>query len=336
MKIMKTIKIFLLLIVLISAYTSCKKLPEGFLSPLVRYEEDPIIIQKGRVKVSSALNFDGSTKPAKIKLVHIYDKATGNIVDDIFLKKYTIKVWTGIYDSKTDTTLELIAAKQMDAEITPIVINEVSGQVEANFATLNIPAGDYEFDLEITNGAGTNIYPKIGQLQIIDAPPFEAHPELGSPNNRMIKVGDENDIVLAEVPIITINRIAEEPNKVILKFVDKNGVPFNPSMGEILHRPVAGNNPIPPFWQFLEEYALKLENFDDRMELTYAVTPFPLEPRGPGFNFYYRIPALSFVMDDQAKFPYGDRSANPRFVMRIYVPGLYEVEVKMPDMVRKF
>ncbi len=54
------------------------------------------------------------------------------------------------------------------------------------------------------------------------------------------------------------------------------------------------------------------------------------------YNFYCRIPALSFVMDDQMKFPYGDRSANPRFVIRIYVPGLYEVEVKMPDMVRKF
>ncbi len=61
MKIMNIIKIFLALIVFAGAYTSCKKLPDGFISALVRYEEDPIIIQKGRVKVSSALNFDGST-----------------------------------------------------------------------------------------------------------------------------------------------------------------------------------------------------------------------------------------------------------------------------------
>ena len=141
MKIMKALKIFFVLIVIAGVYNSCKKLPDGFLSQLVRYEEDPIIIQKGRVKVSSALNFDGSSKPAKIRLVHIYDKATGNVVDDMFLKKYTIKVWTALYDSKTDTTLELIAAKQADAEITPIVINEVSGQVEANFTTFNVPAG---------------------------------------------------------------------------------------------------------------------------------------------------------------------------------------------------
>ncbi len=335
MKIMNIVKIFLALIVFAGADISCKKLPDGFLSPLVRYEEDPIIIQKGRVKVSSALNFDGSTKPAKIKLVHIYDKATGAIVDDIFFKKYPIKVWTSLYNTQTDTTLELIAAKQKDVEITPIVINEVSGQVEANYTTFNIPAGEYEFDLEITNGAGTKFYPKIGQLQIVDAPPFEASPELGTPNNRMIKVGDENDIILATEPVITINRIADEPNKVILKFVDKNGVAFNPNAGEILHRPYAGNNPIPPFWQSLEEYAVKVEKFDDRMELTYGVTPFPLETRGPGFNFYYRIPASSFIMDDQATFPEGERSSNPRFVMRIYVPGLYEVEVKMPDMVHK-
>ncbi len=65
MKIMKAIKIFFVLIVITGAYNSCKKLPDGFLSQLVRYEEDPIIIQKGRVKVSSALNFDGSSKAGK-------------------------------------------------------------------------------------------------------------------------------------------------------------------------------------------------------------------------------------------------------------------------------
>ncbi len=96
MKIMKAIKIILAIIVLGAIYTSCKKLPNGFLSDLVRYEEDPIIIQKGRVKVSSALNFDGSAKPAKIKMLHIYDKATGKIVDDIFFKKIFYKSLEGV------------------------------------------------------------------------------------------------------------------------------------------------------------------------------------------------------------------------------------------------
>lgn len=321
---------------LVSTYSSCKKLPNGFLSPLVRYEEDPIIIQKGRTKVSSALNFDGSTKPAKIKLVHIYDKATGKIVDDIFLKKYTIKVWKGLYNSKTDTTLELIAAKQMDAEITPIVINEVSGQVEANYTTLNIPSGDYEFDLEITNGAGTHLYPKIGQLQIIDAPPFEANPELGTPYVRMIKVGNESQgTSLTGDAEVAVERTADAPNKVIVKIVDKNDVPFNPNAGEIIRRPNTGNNPIPPFLQTLQDYSLKTDLFDDRMEFTYGVLPFPLESLGNGYNIYYRIPTQFFSYDDQVKFPDGQYSANPRFVFRAYVPGTYTITFKAIHITHK-
>lgn len=134
--------------------TACKKLPDGFLSPIVRYEEDPILISKGRVYVSSALNFDGSSKPAKVKLLHVYNKSTGQNVDNLFFTKDTIKVWTALYDPQVDTTLEMIAAKQKDAIVTPIAINENSGQLEANFLTVYLPSGEYTFDLEISNGAG--------------------------------------------------------------------------------------------------------------------------------------------------------------------------------------
>ncbi len=332
---MKTLRIFLGLIIIGCAVNSCKKIPDGFLSPLVRYEEDPIIIQKGRVKVSSALNFDGSTKPAKIKMVHIYDKATGKTVDDIFLKTYSIKIWKALYDSKTDTTLELIAAKQTDTLMTPIVINEVSGQVEANFTTINVPVGDYEFDLEITNGAGTHLYPKIGQLQIVDAKPYEANPEIGTPYIRMIKVGNESVGTSIFSPIVTIDRIAETPNKIIVKIVDKNGIPFNPKAGEIIRRPNTGNNPIPPYLQTLQDYSLKTEIFDDRMEFSYGVLPFPLQSLGNGYNIYYRIPTQYFSHDDQLKYPDGQYSANPRFVFRAYVPGTYTITYHATDLTHK-
>ena len=77
----------MLAVTIVSSMSGCKKLPDGFLSPIIRYEEDPILISKGRVYVSSALNFDGSSKPAKVKLLHVYNKTTGEIVDDIFFKK---------------------------------------------------------------------------------------------------------------------------------------------------------------------------------------------------------------------------------------------------------
>ncbi|MEO8568303.1 MAG: hypothetical protein ABI419_04185, partial [Ginsengibacter sp.] len=241
----------------------------------------------------------------------------------------------GLYDSKTDTTLALIAAKQKDTLITPIVINDVSGQVEANFTTYNLPAGDYEFDLEISNGAATMLYPKLGQIQLVDAAAFEANPELGTPYLRMIRVGNEAMGTSIFSPIVTVERTADEPNKVILKIVDKNGIPFNPNAGEIIRRPNGGVNPIPPYLQTLQDYSLKTDVFDDRMEFTFGVLPFPLASLGNGYNIYYRIPTQFFSHDDQVKYPDGQYSANPRFVFRAYLPGTYLITYHATDITHK-
>lgn len=310
---------------------SCKKLPDGFISNLIRYEEDPIIIEKGRTKVSSALNFDGSSKPVKIKLLHVYEKETGKIVDDIFFKKYQVRGWKQQYNPKTDTTLELIDAKKFDMEIPAIVINEMSGQVEANFNTFDLPSGNYVFDLEITNSAGIKIYPKIGELELHDAPAFESSPELGSAYVRMIKVGNESSgtSVFSNI-VVEVARTADKPDKVILKIVDKNGVPFNPKAGEIQRRP-SGTT----FLQTLQDYSLKTDVFDDRMEFTYGTSPFPLNSLGNGFFIYYRIPTQYFSHDNQASYPDGQFSANPRFPFRCYLPGTYTITFKANSLTHK-
>lgn len=338
MKFSSIIKLLFIAITLAELSVGCKKLPDGFLSPYIRYEESPIVIQRGRVKVSSALNFDGSSRPGKVKLVHIYDKSTGAVVDDIFLKKYTIKTWKALYNPKTDTTLELIQAKQEDSEVTPIRINDASGQVEANFTTLYVPMGNYVFDLEITNDNGTRLYEKIGEFQIVDAKPYEADPEIGTNYVRMIKVGNESqgENLTGTINVeAQIERTADAPNKIIVKMVDKNGVPFNPAAGEIQRRPNTGNNPIPPYLQTLQDYSLKTELFDDRMEFTYGVNPFPLNSLGNGYNIYYRIPAQYFTHDNQTKFPDGQWSANPRFPFRVYVPGTYVITFKAKMLTHK-
>jgi hypothetical protein len=317
-------------------FSACVKLPDGFLSPLVRYEEEPIVIQQGRVKVSSALNLDGSSKPAKVRVIHFYDKATGNIVDSLFNKKYTIKGWKALYDPKVDTTIELIQAKQFDMEVTPISINEVSGQVEANYTTIYLPLGNYEFDLEITNSASTQVYKKIGQIQLVSAPPFETNPTLGSPYVRMIKVGNEaQGTNLTAGVSVTITRTGDAPNKVTLKFLDKNNTPFNPLAGEIQRRPNTGTNPTPPFLQTLQDYSLKTELFSDRMEFTYGTVPFPLNSLGNGFNLYYRIPSQYFSHNNQTSYPDGQFSGNPRLQFRCYVPGAYQILFKYTEFVRK-
>ena len=117
----------------------------------MRYETTPIIVQQGRAFVSDALNPDGSAKPMTVKLLAIYEAGTGKNVTELFSKKYTIPVWTGFYDPKKDLTLEMINAKRKDSLVYPISINAFSGQIEANYATINLPVGTYDFDLEVTN-----------------------------------------------------------------------------------------------------------------------------------------------------------------------------------------
>lgn len=320
----------LALVILVSAITiACKKVPDGFLSPNIRYEEVPILVPQGIVKVSTALTLDGSAMPIKVKLLHVYDRATGKNVDDIFSKKYTIKVWTGLYDPKLDNTLEKINAKRKDSLVLPISINEFSGQLEANIATLNVPLGEYEFDLEVSNSAGSKVYPKIGRFNLIPAASYEI-PAVGS--QVAFKVGAENISKVLSPTLISVVKLAEAPDKVIVRMVDKNGVPFNAAAGEIGRRPLSGT--AVGFLQTMDLYSLSVTNFADRMEFVYGTVPFPLSSLGNGFNYYYRIPT-QYVHFDDPTLPDGQYSCNARFSFRAFIPGTYEVTVKIPGVTHR-
>ena len=47
MKFSSIIKLFFIVVTLVELSVGCKKLPDGFLSPYIRYEESPIVIQRG-------------------------------------------------------------------------------------------------------------------------------------------------------------------------------------------------------------------------------------------------------------------------------------------------
>lgn len=319
-----------LAIVAVSAFAiACKKVPDGFLSDYIRYEEFPINVPQGRAYVSYALNPDGSKKPMKVKLLAIYDKITGQDVTGTFQLKYEIPVWTALYDSKIDTTLELINAKRRDSLVYPISFNEESGQLEANRATVNLPLGSYEFDLEITNSAGTKQYPRIGEFNLNPAPFFEV-PAVRS--TVAMKVGAESTTKLLPPGGIEVNRIGEE-DKIIVRIVDENGVPFNPKAGEIARRPASGTGG--GWLQTMQDYALSYEVFDDRMEFVYGVVPFPLTSLGNGFNYYYRIPTQYVKFDESLELPDDEYSCNARFSFRAFLPGTYEIKVIVEGVTKK-
>lgn len=309
-----------------SLMISCKKIPVGFLSPGIFYTVDPMVVPKGRLYQGVILNQDGSTLPLHVQLLHVYDNATGKNMDSLFFKKFPVTTWTAAYDVKTDTTLALVQAKQKIVDYPGIFVNDVSGQLVGTAGALKLPGGDYSFDLKISNIAGSRIYPKIGHFLLVDTTTFD---DDNSQYDRLYKVGDENVTQLAQKPSVTIERVADSPNVVLLKFLDKNGVLFNPKANEIIRRPYPGLNTPQPYLQTLQDYSLGTTITDSTMNFKFGVLPFPFVSLGNGFNYYYRIPTQFFHLDGQ---PDGMWSLNPRLSFQIWVPGTYEITFQFPDV----
>lgn len=342
-------------------FSGCTKIQKGFISPYQQYAVGTFTIVRGRLSSSYSLINDGSSIPMHIKWTHIYD-STGKVVDDIFSKKYPVGTWTAAYDAKEDITYASIMAKRTTTDLPPIVVNEFNGTIQANSGTLNVPLGSYTMDLEVTNDAGTVQLKKIIQLNLVDGKTLETAPEQGSFANGSAPTGTaavkyfyngaNNPFVKYE-----ITRFADTPNIFILKFVDKNGVPFNPQSGEIIKRPAAGLNPNPPFLQNLQDYAPDTYHpTDTAMVLKFPLVPFPINSLGNGYNMYYHIKTSAVEIDNTSSWS-GNQAGNyyqgpsdPHYLgtlpldqydysirvpMRIFVPGSYEFTVKLLDVTHR-
>ena len=84
----------------------------------------------------------------------------------------------------------------------------------------------------------------------------------------------------------------------------------------------------------MDLYSLSATNFADRMEFAYGTVPFPLASLGNGFNYYYRIPT-QFVHFDDPTLPDDQYSCNARFSFQAFVPGTYEITVKIPGVTHR-
>ncbi|WP_346239580.1 hypothetical protein ABDK00_009480 [Niabella insulamsoli] len=350
--------------VLILLMSACTKIEEGFISPTMQYSVKLLTISKGRIAKSNSLVPDGSSIPLSIKWVHIYD-STGKVVDDIFIKTYPVDVWTKSYNSLTDTSYAKIIEKRETVQLPPITVNPKSGVVESNSASLYIPSGTYTMDVEVSNEAGTQMLPKAMTLVFIDDLPIATYQQSAYSLSRLIANtatganpayynGLNNPFIME-----TVKRNGDAPNLITIKVTDRNGVPFNPRLGEIAKRPNSGVNPNPPFLQNLEDYAP--DTFvatDTALTLRYPLVPFPIASLGNGFNQYYRIPTAFVTMDSVATWPANatgpgiyyqgasdsrylgtyknDRyDYSLRFAARIFVPGSYSITLKLLNVTHR-
>ncbi|MEO6818481.1 MAG: hypothetical protein ABI204_02050 [Ginsengibacter sp.] len=340
-----------------AAFTSCTKIQDGFISPYIQYAVNEFSFVRGRITSSYSLIPDGSNIPLHVTWTHIYD-STGKIVDDIFRKKYLVGIWTSAYDPLTDITYASIFAKRAVDSLPPILVNEANGTITTNSGSFNLPLGTYSMDLEVSNSAGKQELKNILKITITDGKALETAPEQGTFRNQLALVGNA-----APSPIFnfsnndnpfddySVTRFADTPNILVLKVMDRNGVPFSPLKGEITKRPNTGLNPIPPFLQNLQDYAPDTYiATDTAMIIKYPLTPFPIISLGNGFNMYYNILSTHISIDSTSDWSINTPGnfykgpADPHYLgvyqngrynyylrvpMRIQVPGAYEIAIKV-------
>jgi len=305
--------------------TGCKKIEEGFLSDGLYIPDTPIKVQRGNAfQKTSAILADGTTQPMTVTLLDIRRVDTKKHADEFF-KEYPVYVYTAAVDPATDTTIELVNKKRELKKLQPFVFL-ASGQFVFNGATDSLPLDvTYEYDIQVSNVAGTKVYKNIGTLTTMD-PPLVTEMTTGC----NFFPDDGSATVPMGAATMTVTRVSESGASVILKITDKDGKPFNPKKGEIIKR---GDRPI------FENYARfhPIEYTDTAMICNFEIAPFPLSrysSGGTNWNYlmYYRVPSSFLSIDKNLSSKVG--SVNPLFAFRLMKAGVYVVELRLPKTVR--
>lgn len=320
-------------IIATGSFVACSKIVPGFLSDTLGYTSKEITCKRGLVyQASDKINYDGSTPTVKFQLLNLRDSATGKPAPAEFTTQYDVMQFkTGqSFNLETDTTIELVNAKRETKKMYPYTFDQLSGMLVFNRSTANLPLGMYSFDLSANNVHGTKFYPSAGYINVIDPTADDMYTLVSTFANAF------DDITAAttaqKTPKVTVTKQSNDGAKVILKIVDKNGIPFNPSKGEIIKR---GDRPT------FENYAKfhPLTYTDTAMICNYELAPFPLtayvDNTGYSWGYlqYYRIPSTYVAIDGMPSTT--GYSANPVFSFSLSLEGTYVVEVKMTDAVHK-
>lgn len=320
-----------LIILCMLGFMACKKIQNGYQSDAIRYKDNNIYAKRGLILFQSdRINGDGSTPPYTFKMLNLRNE-NGTAAPAAFTTLYDVTTFKpGLsFDAKTDTTIALLNLKRETSKRLPMYFNETSGQLTFNRASANIPLGKYTFDVEMTNPTGTKLFPKLATINVVDPDPDDLFVVTDNVANGF------NDVTGAVTPMknptITCTKISNTGARAILKMVDKNGRPFNPSAGEIIAR---GDRPI------FENYAKfnPVIKTDTAMICDFEVAPFPLTKYVTpatdwGFLMYYRIPSKFVSIDNFPTSP--GFSVNPRWSWQLKLEGTYVIQIKFSDVTKK-
>ncbi|MEO6070978.1 MAG: hypothetical protein ABIN57_08625 [Chitinophagaceae bacterium] len=292
-------------------FSSCKKIPEGYLSENIRYQYPTIEVERGVVKIANEnLIFpDGSTLPLNVKLLDIRDKATGKHAD----------AWFRSYDSyrfispltATDTTMELFNKRIEYGKFPPFDFVASGGYFRFNTGTKNVPVGEYEFDLEVSNVKGTKQILNAATIVVKEPIPYvidQAGTVLGTAKDGT----PATHAYLAQSQrTVTVEKLGDGKNQVFLKIVDKNGKPFNPKTA-IQNRLLADGSVLNDFTTF--SLFDKTQYTDSTMSYNFGIPPYPFKNAPANSKYMYLWIPAQYVEIDQ--FP---SATNPKAALTVRV-----------------
>ncbi|HTI07963.1 MAG TPA: hypothetical protein VL832_05390 [Puia sp.] len=317
-----TYKYFGLFLATGSLLAACSKVPSGYLSEQIRYPDNPIQIQKGMVVETNPIDNDGSSGPVTYELLDIRDATTHQHADSVY-KNQGRYVFIAQFDPTTDTTVALLNSKRKLIQAPCFDFNAHTGAFDFYGTTVNVPSGTYEYDVKASNESGSKIYKNIATFTLYDGLPYE----IDAGGGAWFQDGTTANGDIGQ-PLVTIQRISTDGDRVILKIVDKNGTPWNPANNEFISRGDRSD-----FKTFARFHPLIVT--DTSLACDFEVTPFPLVQGAQGYTIYYRIPS-QFARLDPGLAPTSARiySVNPRFTFRIYQDGTYLVTVQVKNATR--
>ncbi|TKC08061.1 hypothetical protein FA048_12935 [Pedobacter polaris] len=309
--------LYLSIVAFIAILYGCAKVEKGFISDYMYYSPNPLIATQGNVTTSKALELDGSSGPVTVKLLAVRNSATGKDVPE-FLKEYMIQQFNAQI-TVADSTIALVNKKIELKPSVPLTVGEIGGRIALSQATANVPTGDYVIDVQVSNAKGTRTLLNACRIKLT---PKVHYAISTSPFYTTSDVGAETGFSASNFLPITVTHDATGPNKIIFKFLDKNGAVFNAAAGEVVTRGDRGNmSQMNPYFPVVKTTT--------GLEWGFIQLPngFPIKDGNNGTGNYYRIPG---------QFTVENRNANPVFFdFKVFSAGTYTVTVQIPAITRK-
>lgn len=328
------VKSFLgILCVGILVFVACsKKPPEGYLGVKFFYLSNPFVSPKGRLTTSAVLQVDNSTLPITVNLLAIRGSSVVGKPVDKLSQQYDIPVYLGEV-FPTDTTLDQLSKKIGVAKYKPFNVNPNGGRLELTPATAFVDTGTYDFDVEVKNMRASRQIKSIAKIQITPAVPSQIVRQFASTS----AVGNEVTLTTQATFSVNVVRI-EGPNKIIIRWVDKNGATFNPNAGQVVPRFSIPPTNVPAnqryeYKQFSPYYPE--ERTDTALVYQYpaGLPTYPLFLLNNAYTVSYRIPAAFNDLN---------LNINPEFSVRFFpidgvatVTGTWIITNVMPFAAKK-